>query len=139
MIDPNLPLDKVNAASKNTMMEWLGMRITELGSDYIIATMPVNNRTHQPAGLLHGGASAALIESLGSFGSYLIVDKSKYGVVGLEINANHLRAKRDGIVTGYAKIIHCGRKTHVWQCDIKDEEDKLICTGRLTVMVTPLA
>lgn len=136
MINTSIPLEKVNGMSKNTMLEVLGIKTTELGEDYIIGTMPVDKRTHQPVGLLHGGASAALIESLGSIGSSLIVDIQKKNIVGLEINANHIRGIKSGLVTGKAKIIHCGRKTHIWQVDISDESDKLICTGRLTVMIT---
>lgn len=136
MIKKNTPIDIVNSMSKNTMLEHLDIQVVELGDDYLIATMPVDKRTHQPMGLLHGGASAVLIESLGSIGSSLIVDLKSEGIVGIEINANHLRAVKTGTVTGTAKIIHCGRKTHVWQVDIVDDTQKLICTGRLTVMVT---
>jgi 1,4-dihydroxy-2-naphthoyl-CoA hydrolase len=136
MIKKDTPLALVNAMSKNTILEVLGIETIELGDDFIKATMPVDKRTHQPMGLLHGGASAVLIESLGSVGSSLIADMKTEGIVGLEINANHLRGVRSGIVTGTATIIHCGRRTHVWSVDIHDEEDKLVCTGRLTVMVT---
>ena len=135
MINKNTPLHVVNAFSKNTMLEHLGIQIVELGDDFICATMPVDNRTHQPMGLLHGGASAVLIESLGSLGSSLIIDLQTEGLVGIEVNANHIRSVKNGIVTGKAKIVHCGRKTHVWQVDILDEDQKLVCTGRLTVMV----
>lgn len=137
MIQKNIPLAQVNAMSKNTMLEVLGIQITELGDDFIVGTMPVNHATHQPLGLLHGGASAALIESLGSIGSSLIVDITKSNIVGIEINANHLRGVSEGTVTAIAKIVHAGRKTHVWQVDISDDHKKLVCTGRLTVMVTP--
>ena len=135
MINPNTPLDIINAYRKNTLLEQLDIHITNLGEDFIEGTMPVNNRTHQPAGLLHGGASAALIESLGSIGSTLLVDMSTHSIVGLEINANHVRGVKSGMVTGRAKIVHAGRKTHLWQVDIKNEEGKLVCTGRLTVIV----
>lgn len=137
MIKKDTPLSIVNKMSEQTMLHVLGIEVTELGDDFIKATMPVDHRTHQPLGLLHGGASAALIESLGSIGSSLIVDLEKYNIVGLEINANHLRGVRSGTVTGIAKVIHAGRKTHVWQVDIQNEDEKLVCTGRLTVMVTP--
>lgn len=138
MINKNAPLEQVNAMSKNTLLEVLEIKVIELGDDYLKATMPVDKRTHQPMGLLHGGATAALIESLGSIGSSLIVDTQKQGVVGIEINANHLRGVTSGIVTGTAKIVHGGRKTHVWQVDIHNGENKLVCTGRLTVMITDL-
>jgi 1,4-dihydroxy-2-naphthoyl-CoA hydrolase len=135
MINPNIPLETINNFSKNTLLEQLGIRITKLGEDFIEGTMPVDKRTHQPAGLLHGGASAALIESLGSIGSTLLVDMGTHNIVGLEINANHVRGVKSGMVTGHAKIVHAGRKTHLWQVDIKDEAGKLVCTGRLTVIV----
>lgn len=121
--------------SKNTMLEYLDIHVTELGSNYLVGTMPVDHRTHQPLGLLHGGASAVLIESLGSIGSSLIVDLSKNGIVGIEINANHIRGVKSGIVTGRAELIHGGKSTHIWQVNITDENEKLVCTGRLTVMV----
>lgn len=138
MINKNATIEIVNAMSKNTLLEVLDIQVTELGDDYLKATMPVDKRTHQPMGLLHGGATAALIESLGSIGSSLIVDIKKHGIVGVEINANHIRGVREGIVTGTAKIVHAGRKTHVWQVDVHNEENKLVCTGRLTVMITDL-
>jgi 1,4-dihydroxy-2-naphthoyl-CoA hydrolase len=136
MLNKNVPLEVVNAMNKNTILEVLDIKTIEVGDDYIVATMPVDKRTHQPMGLLHGGASAVLIESLGSIGSTLIIDMKTQNIVGLEVNANHLRAVKSGLVTGRATIVHCGRKTHVWQVDIKDEDEKLVCTGRLTVMVT---
>lgn len=137
MINKNIPLDSVNSMSQNTMLDTLDIKIIELGDDYLVGTMPVDNRTVQPARLLHGGASVVLIESLGSVGSALIADMTKNNIVGVEVNANHLRGVKDGIVTGTAKIVHCGRKTHVWQVDITTSDNKLVCTGRLTVMVTP--
>lgn len=136
MINTAISLNQIEALSKNTLLAHLGIKITELGDNYIIGTMPVDHRTHQPVGLLHGGASAALIESLGSIGSSLIVDPTKHGIVGLEVNANHVRGVKSGIVTGRAEIVHCGRTTHVWQVNITNEEDKLVSTGRLTVMIT---
>jgi len=135
MINKNTPLSAVNALSKNTMLEQIGIVITELGDDFIIGTMPVNHRTHQPMGLLHGGASAALIESLGSLGSALIVDRNLFTIVGVEINANHIRGVKSGTVTATARLVHGGKTTHVWQTDIKDEAGKLVCTGRLTVLI----
>lgn len=131
-----LPLDQVNAMSKNTLMKHLGIVVTELGSDYIVAEMPVDFRTHQPMKLLHGGASAALIESIGSFGSALIVDLIKETPVGLEVNANHIRGISSGWVSAKGKLVHAGRKTHVWTVEIVDKEtQKMICVGRLTVMI----
>lgn len=129
-------LDQINAMSKNTLMEVLGIKCIELGDDYVISTMPVNSNTHQPMGLLHGGASAALIESIGSMGSSLLVDLEKEVPVGLEINANHIGGMKEGTVRAVGKIVHAGKRTHVWQVDLSDESTgKLICTGRLTVMV----
>ena len=132
-------LKKVNALNKNTLMEVLGMECIEIGDDYIKASMPVDRRTHQPMGLLHGGASAALIESIGSMGSALILDLSKEAPVGVEVNANHVGALRQGRVIATGKLVHNGKRTHVWQVDIHDEaSEKLICTGRLTVMIIPV-
>ncbi|HWR95430.1 MAG TPA: PaaI family thioesterase [Arenimonas sp.] len=131
-----LPLADINRWSRNTLMEHLGIECIELGGDYLVARMPVDHRTHQPAGLLHGGASMALIESLGSMGSSLLLDMASQQPVGIEINANHIGGVRSGNVLGTARIVHAGRKTHVWQVDIRDEASgKLVCTGRLTVMV----
>lgn len=131
-----IDLDTINSFNKNTLMETLGIKCVEIGEDYIVSIMPVNASTHQPMGLLHGGASAALIESIGSMGSTLLIDLSKQAPVGLEINANHIGSVRSGSVKGIGKIVHAGKKTHVWQVDIFDNEtNKLICTGRLTVMI----
>ena len=129
-------LEQINAFNANTLMEQLGIECIELGDDFVKANMPVDHRTHQPMGLLHGGASAALIESIGSMGSTLLLDLSKEVPVGLEINANHIGGVRSGYVIATGKIVHAGRRTHLWQVDIHDEETgKLVCTGRLTVMV----
>jgi len=135
MIDPNTPLEAINAFNRNTLLEQLDIKVTALGENFLEGTMPVDNRTHQPMGLLHGGASAALIESLGSIGSTLLIDRETENIVGLEINANHVRGVRSGLVTGRAEIVHAGKTTHIWQVDIKDEEERLVCTGRLTVIV----
>lgn len=135
-----VPIEKINAFQANTLMEVLGIRCVELGEDYIVATMPVDHRTHQPMGLLHGGASAALIESIGSMGSTLLLDLSKEAPVGVEINANHIGSVRSGSVKAIGKIVHAGKRSHVWQVDIYDQQtDKLVCTGRLTIMVVPVA
>lgn len=131
-----IPIEELNKFRHNTLMEYLGMECIEIGDDYIVATMPVDHRTHQPMGLLHGGASAALIESIGSMGSTLLLDLTKEYPVGLEINANHIGSVRSGKVKGIGKIIHAGKSTHLWQVDVYDmETEKLICTGRLTIMV----
>ena len=131
-------LDTVNAFNKNTLMEVLGIKCVEIGDDYIVSTMPVDHRTHQPMGLLHGGASAALIESIGSMGSTLLIDLSKEAPVGIEINANHIGGVKSGEVKAIGKIVHVGKRTHLWQVDIFDTAtDKLVCTGRLTVMIVP--
>ena len=133
-----MPLEQVNAFNRNTMMEVLGIECIEIGPDFVKSKMPVNAATHQPMGLLHGGASAALIESIGSMGSTLLLDVSKEVPVGLEINANHIAGVKDGHVIATGKIIHAGRRTHLWQVDIHHEETgKLVCTGRLTIMVVP--
>lgn len=129
-------LEQINAFNRNTLMEFLDIRCTEINDEHLVATMPVDHRTHQPMGLLHGGASAALIESVGSIGSALLCDLSKEYPVGLEINANHIGGMKSGIVKAVGKIIHAGKRTHVWQVDLTDNDSgKLICTGRLTVMV----
>lgn len=128
----------VNSFNKNTMMEVLGIECIEIGSDFVKSRMPVNASTHQPMGLLHGGASAALIESIGSMGSTLMLDLDKEVPVGVEINANHVSGAKDGHVIATGKIVHAGRRTHLWQVDINHEETgKLVCTGRLTIMIVP--
>ena len=121
--------------AKNTIHDALGIEIIEVGDDYIIGKMPVDHRTVQPYGILHGGASVVLAESLGSIGSHYVVDSSLYVTVGLDVNANHLRPVRSGYVYGKATPIHLGRKNHVWNIDITDEREKLICKARLTIAV----
>lgn len=131
-----VPLELINSMNKNTLMEKLGIECIELGEDYVIAKMPVDHRTHQPMGLLHGGASAALIETIGSMGSTLLIDVTKQSPVGIEINANHVGGIRSGNVIAKGILLHVGKRTHLWQVDIREEgTDKLICTGRLTVMI----
>ena len=122
---------------KDTMSEHLGMEWTEVGDDYLKARMPVDHRTKQPYGLLHGGASVALAETLGSVGAAMVVDHSKFYCVGLEINANHVRSAREAFVTGHATPLHIGRQTHVWEIKIYNDENKLVCVSRLTVAVLP--
>jgi 1,4-dihydroxy-2-naphthoyl-CoA hydrolase len=133
-----LPIETVNGWSRNTLMQTLAIECVEIGNDYLVARMPVDARTHQPMGLLHGGASMALIESIGSMGSCLLLDLDREQPVGVEINANHVRAVTEGFVLGTGKLVHGGKRTHLWQVDIHDEATgKLVCTGRLTVMVVP--
>lgn len=130
-----LTVSDIQPLGKNTMGEHLGMVFTELGDDYLKATMPVDHRTKQPYGLLHGGASVALAETLGSVGAALTVDPLKAICVGQEINANHLRSVRQGLVTGIAKPVHIGASSQVWEIKIYDEREKLVCISRLTVAV----
>ncbi|MBN4071121.1 hotdog fold thioesterase [Crocinitomix catalasitica] len=137
MINTDISIEELTKLSVNCMPDYLGIEITKLEETKITGTMPVDHRTHQPLGLLHGGASAVLIETLGSVGSALIIDTNTHAPVGLEINANHIRGVKSGVVTGVAEIVHRGGKTHVWQVDIRNESGKLVCTGRLTVMIVP--
>lgn len=123
---------------KENLCENLGIEITELTNESIKGKMPVDRRTVQPMKILHGGASVALAETLGSIGSHLIVDTGKYACVGLDINANHLRPVSDGYVYAEAKPIHIGRKTHVWAIEIKDGKGKMVCVSRLTMAVIEL-
>jgi len=120
---------------KNNMVEHIGIKLIEIGSDYLEGTMPVDHRTVQPMAILHGGASVVLAESLGSIASNLVVDYSKFYCVGMEVNANHLRPAKSGFVTGRAKSIHIGKKTHVWSIEIKNEQGQMICISRLTMAV----
>lgn len=128
-------LEEVNALNKSTLMEVLGIECIELGVNYLKFKMPVDSRTHQPMGILHGGASAALIETVGSFGSFLMADPTKERPVGLSINAEHIRAVRNGNVIATGTLIHRGGSTHIWQVDIHEERtEQLVCTGRLSIM-----
>jgi 1,4-dihydroxy-2-naphthoyl-CoA hydrolase len=121
------------------MVEHLGFELIEVGEDYLVGTLPVDQRTKQPFGILHGGASCVLSESLGSIAGWMCIDPEKKRAVGLEINANHIRSATSGIVTGTCKPLHLGRRTQVWQTDIVNEEGKLICTSRLTVAIIDAA
>ena len=134
---PENVLHALNKQSENTIAAQLGIEITEIGDDYLRGTMPVDQRTHQPYGLLHGGASVVLAETLGSLGCELTIDSSSHFCVGLEVNANHVRAVRAGTVTGTARPDHAGKTTQVWSIKIHDEPDKLVCIARLTVAVLP--
>ncbi len=128
-------LDEITHHFPNTMMENLDIRITEIGPDYLRGIMPVDNRTHQPYGLLHGGASVALAETLGSFAAMLVIDDTKQLCVGQEINANHIRGVRDGLVTGTARPYYIGKTSHVWGIEIRDPQEKLVCISRLTMAI----
>ena len=125
--------------SRNTMVEHLGITITAIGDNYIEARMPVDKRTHQPMGLLHGGASVVLAETLGSFGAFLCVNPEEKACVGLEINENHIRSVREGFVIGRATPKHIGKTTQVWEITVSTEEGKLVCVSRLTVQVLDIA
>ena len=128
-------IDAINAFSKNTLAEHLGIEITAVGDDFLTAKMPVDQRTVQPYGLLHGGASVVLSETLGSIAAILCVNSDEKMCVGLEINANHVRSARAGYVIGTARPIHIGGSTQIWQTLIQDEQERLVCISRLTVAV----
>ncbi|MBC7686950.1 MAG: hotdog fold thioesterase [Aquabacterium sp.] len=131
----NVKLADLALFNEGTMADHLGMEWAEIGDNYIKIKMPVDQRTKQPYGLLHGGASCALAETAGSVASHLVIDSSKYSSVGLEINANHIRSVRQGYVTAVASPLHLGTNTHVWDIKIYDELEKLICICRLTVAI----
>ena len=137
MFDKEKTLEMLNRISNNTLMRTLQITYTDAGEDFLEATMPVNPSVHQPMGLLHGGATVALAESVGSAASMLFVDVDKQEVRGIEISANHLKSKREGMVTGTAKIIHKGRSLHLWEIRITDEQGSLISLCKLTNMVIP--
>jgi len=128
-------VESLNNWSPNTMAGALGIEFTKIGDDYLEARMPVDHRTHQPMGLLHGGASVALAETMGSVAATLCVDDTKQFCVGLEVNANHIRSARDGYVKGITKAIHIGKKTQVWEIRISTMADDLVCISRITMAV----
>ena len=128
-------VEQLQAHSRNTLAETIGIRVTEVGPDFVRATMPVTPRTHQPMGVLHGGASVALAETVGSVAATLCVDQALYVCLGQEINANHLRPVSSGTVTATARPYHIGKRSHVWSIEIRDEEEKLVCVSRLTIAV----
>jgi 1,4-dihydroxy-2-naphthoyl-CoA hydrolase len=128
-------LEQLNALGTNTMAQLLGMRFTEIGDDFLKLEMPVDHRTHQPYGILHGGASAALAETVGSVASSMCINTDKQICVGMEINCNHIRGKREGIITAIAKPLHIGATSHVWDIKITDEQNKLVCISRLTMAI----
>lgn len=131
----NQTVEQINAMCKNTIHDALGIEITQKGEDFLAGTMPVDDRTVQPMRILHGGANVVLAESLGSIASLLIINPEEEISVGLDVNANHIRSAKSGIVTGIAKPINIGRKVHVWEIKITDEDDRLTCVARLTVSI----
>jgi len=130
-------IDQVNAMSKNTILDALGIEITEKGVDFLAGKMPVDSRTVQPMRILHGGANVVLAETLGSIASLMIINPDEEISVGVEVNANHIRSVKSGWVKGTAKPVSIGRKIHVWEIRITDEKDRLSCVSRLTVSVLP--
>jgi 1,4-dihydroxy-2-naphthoyl-CoA hydrolase len=132
-----IALDRINAMFADTLGATLGLRVVDVGDDYLRGTMPVDARTRQPYGLLHGGASLALAETLGSLGGMLTLDPAVEAAVGLDINANHVRGVKQGQVTGTARPLHLGRSTQVWEIRIEDDDHKLVCIARLTLAVIP--
>src|SRR6202795_1177446 len=128
-------VEDLNSGRPGTLVEHIGIEFTEIGDDFIRGTMPVDGRTRQPYGLLHGGASVALAETLGSMGAAMCIDTGEYQCVGQEINANHLRPARSGLVTGTARPVHLGGRPQVWTIDIVNELRRLVCTSRLTVAI----
>ena len=136
-MEPKSVLEKLNAINKNTLMETLDITYTEVGEDYLVATMPVTSRVHQPMGLLHGGATVALAESVGSAASYVFLDGNEFFVRGIEISANHVRSIKEGFVYARASILHKGRTTQLWEIKITDEEGNLISNCKLTTIALP--
>lgn len=134
-IDKKHTPERLNHMAKNTLVDRLGIEVTVVGEDYIQARMPVDHRTHQPYGILHGGASVALAETLGSLAAHCTVDDTNKHCVGLEINANHIKSVKTGFVTGTARPIHVGQRTHVWEIRIENEQQDLICVSRITMAV----
>lgn len=135
LFNPTLTLAALNKMSMNTMVSHLGIEFTHIGEDFIEAKMPVDHRTHQPMGLLHGGASVSLAETLGSVAATCCIDISKQYCVGLDINANHIKSVREGFVTGTTKPVHIGKKTQVWEIKIHNEQNELVCISRITMAV----
>ncbi len=130
-------VEELNRLRENTLAERIGIEITEIGDDFLKGRMPVDSRTLQPYGIMHGGASAALAETLGSIAGSLVLDQEKEYCVGMELNANHIRSVRSGYVSGKATPIHIGRTTQVWEIRIETEQGKLVCISRLTLAVVP--
>lgn len=132
-----ISIEDIKNFGKETMANHLEMRWVEIGESHLKLSMPVNEKTRQPYGLLHGGASCALAETIGSVGSALVIDKEKFICVGLEINANHVRTAKEGLVTAHCTPLHLGTSTHVWDIKISDDNEKLVCISRLTVAILP--
>jgi 1,4-dihydroxy-2-naphthoyl-CoA hydrolase len=130
-----VPIELLNTMSVNTMVQHLGIQFIEVGVDFLVAKMPVDHRTHQPMGLLHGGASVALAETLGSVAAHCVIDREKQYCVGLEINANHIKAVRDGFVYGTVRPVHIGKSTQVWEIRIVNEKKDLVCISRITMAI----
>jgi 1,4-dihydroxy-2-naphthoyl-CoA hydrolase len=128
-------VEQLQAHVRNTLVDTIGIRVTEIGPDFVRATMPVDPRTHQPMGVLHGGASVALAETVGSLAANLCVDQALHICMGQEINANHLRPVSSGVVTATARAYHIGSRSQVWHIEIRDEREKLVCVSRLTMAV----
>ena len=137
IFDKNTVLANYNEFSKNILMQTLKIEFVDAGEDFLKAKMPINSRVHQPMGLLHGGASVALAESVGSAASMLFINSQEYEIRGIEISANHLKAKKEGVVFGTARIIHKGKSIHLWEIKITDEGDNLISLCKLTNMILP--
>ena len=138
MFRDDVDLSSANKYIPNTMLEHLGIEFTELGEDFLAAKMPVDHRTHQPMGILHGGASITLAETVGSAASNLIVDHATHYAVGLEVNGNHLRTVKSGHIHAKAIAVHIGRKTHIWDIRISDDAGKAVCISRLTMAIIPV-
>ncbi len=130
-------LEMLNSRPKNHIGALLGIEFIAIGDDYLVATMPVDERTHQPAGILHGGASVVLAETLGSIASYMCINPEKHIAVGLEVNANHIRPVSSGFVKGICKPLHIGAKTHLWEIKLYTDKGKMNCVSRLTVAILP--
>ncbi len=133
----NISLDDLKGFTKNTMADFLEIDWVEIGDDFLVISMPVNEKTKQPYGILHGGASCVLAETVGSIASALVIEMDKFYCVGLEINANHVKSASEGLVTGKCSPLHLGKHTHVWDIKIYDYSKKLICVSRLTVSIIP--
>ena len=136
-MDRTKMLEIANKITQNTLMETLEITYVDVGPDYLVATMPVSPKVHQPLGLLHGGATAALAESVGSAASHLLIDTSAFEVRGIEITANHLKSVKSGVVTATASVLHKGKTTHLWKIEIRDEDQNLISFCKLTNIVLP--
>ena len=136
-MDKTEKLKFINEIMPNTLMETLEIVYVDIGADFLVATMPVTPRVHQPMGLLHGGASLALAESVGSTASHFLIDRDKYEVRGIEISGNHIKSVKEGLVTATARVLHKGRRTHLWEIRIVNEKNELVSLCKLTNIVLP--